>query len=91
MITKQVNTNVCDKIKKMKFVEHQCWANQQYSTLECLEMSEVLESVTDNDLELKVLNLFEKFFFEIHPDTIEAGHWIKSNAGPKKITAQKCR
>ena len=78
-------------MKKMKFVEHQCWANEQYSTLECLEMSGVLESVTDNDLEGKVLNVFEKKLVEVHLDTTEAGHWIKSNAGPKKVTAQKCR
>ena len=31
IITKQVNTKLCDKIK---FLERQCWANKQYSRRE---------------------------------------------------------
>ena len=33
IITKQVNTKLCDK---MKFLERQCWAKEQYSRRECL-------------------------------------------------------
>ena len=54
IISKQVNTKLCDK---MKFLERQCWANEQYSRRECLEISGVPESVTDNDLEGKILKL----------------------------------
>ena len=85
IITKRVNTNLCDK---MKFLEHQCWANEQYSRRECLEITGVPESVTDNDLEVKVLKLLEKIdveIVEVHPDHIEACHWIKSNAELKKV------
>ena len=82
IITKQVNTKLCDK---MKFLERQCWANKQYSRRECLEISGVPESVTVNDLEGKVLKLLEKIDAEVHPDHIEPCHWIKSNAGPKKV------
>ena len=57
IITKEVNTKLCDK---MKFLERQCWANEQYSTRECLEIYGIPESVDDNDLEGKVLNLLEK-------------------------------
>ena len=52
IITKQVNTRLYDK---MKFLERQCWVNEQYSRYECLEISGVPESVTDNDLEGEVL------------------------------------
>ena len=52
IITKQVNTRLYDK---MKFLERQCWVNEQYSRCECLEISGVPESVTDNDLEGEVL------------------------------------
>ena len=69
----------------MEFLERQCWANEQYSKRECLEISGVPEFVTDNDLEGKVLKLLEKIDVEVHPDHIEAFHWIKSNAGPKKV------
>ena len=54
IISKQVNTKLCDK---MKFLECQCWANEQYSRRQCLEISGVPESVTDNDLEGKILKL----------------------------------
>ena len=52
-------------------------ANEQYSRHECLDISGVSESVTDNDLEATVLNLLEKIDGEVHPDHIEACHWIK--------------
>ena len=41
IVTKQVNTRLCDK---MKFLERQCWANEQYSRRECLGISGVRES-----------------------------------------------
>ena len=47
IITKQVNIKLCDK---MKFLERQCWANEQYYRRECLEISGVPESVTDKNL-----------------------------------------
>ena len=46
--------------------------NEQYSRLECLEISDVPESVTDNNLEGKVLKLLQKIDVEVHPDHIEA-------------------
>ena len=51
IITKQVNTKLYDKIK---FLERQCWANEQYSRRECLEISGVPESVSVNDPQVKV-------------------------------------
>ena len=80
IITKQVNTKLCDK---MKFLEHQCWVNKQYSRCECLEIT--------GDLEGKVLKLFEKIDVEVHPDHIKACHWIKSNAEPKKVMIKMTR
>ena len=52
---------------------------------ECLQISGIPESVAVNDLERKVLKLLEKIDVEVHPDRIEACHWIKSNAGPKNF------
>ena len=68
IITKQVvKTKSCDK---MKFLERQCWMNEQYSKHECLEIPCVPESVTDDDLERKVLNLAEKIDVEVYPEHI---------------------
>ena len=69
IISKQVNTKLCEK---MKFLERQYWENEQYSRRECLEISDVPESVTDNDLEEKVLKLLEKIDVQVHSDHIEA-------------------
>ena len=89
IITKQVNNKLCNK---MKLLERQCWANEQYSRLECLEISGVPEFVIDNDLEEKFLKLLEKSDVEVHPDQIEACHWIKSIAGPKNVIIKmSCR
>ena len=88
IITKQLNTKLCDK---MKFLEHQCWANEQYSKRGCLEISDVPESFVVNDLEGKVLKLLEKIDVGVHPDHIEACNWIKSNAGPKKVIIKLSR
>ena len=68
IITKQVvKTKSCDK---MKFLERRCWMNEQYSKRECLEIPCVPESVTDDDLEGKVLNLAEKIDVEVYPEHI---------------------
>ena len=88
IIIKQVNTRLCDK---MKLLERQCWANKQYSRRECLEISGVPESITDNDLEGKVLKLLENIDVKVHPDHIETCHWINSNAGPKKVVIKMSR
>ena len=80
LITKQVDTKLCDK---MKFLKRHCWASEQYSRRECFEISGVPEFVAVNDLEGKVLKLLEKNDVQVHPGHIEACYWMKSNAGPK--------
>ena len=68
IITKQVvKTKSCDK---MKFLERQCWMNEQHVKREYLEIPCVPESVTDDDLERKVLNLAEKIDVEVYPEHI---------------------
>ena len=68
IITKQVvKTKSCDK---MKFLERQRWMNKQYSKREYLEIPCVPESVADDDLEGKVLNLAEKIDVEVYPEHI---------------------
>ena len=75
IITTQVNTRLCDKIK---FLEHQCLRMSNIPGVNAwrcpvfLNLSGVSES--DDDLEGKVLKLLEKIDVEVHPDHIEACH-----------------
>ena len=57
-------------------MERQCWANAQYSRRECLELVGVPCSVSDGDLERKVLKIFEKVGCPIEGNNIEACHRI---------------
>ena len=75
----------------MKFLERQCWVNEQHFMRECLEISGAPESVTDKHVEEKVLNLFEKTDIEVYPNNIESCHWVKSNAGPKTVVIEMSR
>ena len=55
IVVKQVNTVLCDRLVS---IECQCWANTQYSRSECLEFVTVPRSVSEGDLEEKVLKIF---------------------------------
>ena len=47
-VTKKVNTLLSERLQT---IEKQCWANVQYSRRECLEISGIPSSVSDNDLQ----------------------------------------
>ena len=74
----------------MEFLERQCRVNEQYSKRERLEISGVPESVNDNDLKGRALNL-EKIGAEVHPHHIEACRLIKFNAGLKQVIIKMSR
>ena len=72
-VAKQVNSVLSERLVSM---ERQCWANAQYSRRECLELVGVPCSVSDGDLERKVLKIFEKVGCPIEGNNIEACHRI---------------
>ena len=55
-------------------MERQCWANAQYSRRECLEVVGIHRDVSNEDLESKVLEVFNKVGCEIPSRDIEACH-----------------
>ena len=57
-------------------MERQCWANAQYFMWQFLELVGVSRSVSDNDLEEKVLKMFENVDYPTKGNNIEACHWI---------------
>ena len=73
IVANQVNSLLSERLVS---IERQCWANAQYSIHECLELVGVTRSVSDGDLEQKVLKIFEKVGCPIKGNNIEACHRI---------------
>ena len=70
--TKQVNTELT---KRIVTLERQSWANAQYSRKECLEgLVGITCQVDNNQLETKVLSIFEKVGCTIDPGFIDDCH-----------------
>ena len=81
-----ISRNVNDKLtKQLILVERKCWANEQYSRRECLEISGIPESIQDDDLEDCVTKIFNECDTPVDPANIEAFHRLKLKARPKKV------
>ena len=72
-VTKQVNSLLSSRLAN---TEHQCWANAQYSRQECIDIIGIPSEVKADDLEEKVVNIFEKLGCSIPPNRIEACHRV---------------
>ena len=66
-------------------MERRCYANEQYSRRECLEISGILASVADNGLESNVLEILEEIDVPIYPTLIEDCHRLPFKDSPKKV------
>ena len=72
-VTKKVNTLLS---KRLQTIEKQCWANVQYSRRECLEISGIPPSVSDNDLEGVVCKVITKAGVKLPDKDIEDCHRV---------------
>ena len=54
--TKLVNTMFKENVVSL---EQQAWSNSQYSRRECLELSDILETIENKNLEGTVLGIFD--------------------------------
>ena len=63
--------------------ERKCWANEQYSRRGCLEIPGIPDSISQNDLESKVFDIFRECDADIDPVNFEACHRLKLNHWPK--------
>ena len=80
-----ISQNVNDKLTKhLILVEWKCWANEQYSRRECLEISGIPESIQDGDLKDCVLKISNESDTPVDPANNEACHRLKSKARSKK-------
>ena len=62
--------------KRLQTIEKQCWANAQYSKRDCLEISGIPSSVSDNDLEDVVCKAITKAVVEVSHKEIEDCHGV---------------
>ena len=60
--------------EKLQTIEKQCWANAHYSRRECLEISDIPSSVSNNDLEDVVCKAITKAGVEVSDKDIEDCH-----------------
>ena len=60
-------------------LERQCLANAQYSRRECLEVVRIPHQLDDNQLETKVLSIFEKVGCKTDPGFIDDCHRLGTN------------
>ena len=58
----------------MLALERQCWGNNQYSRPECLEITGVPGSFSNDDLEETTIKIFDKLDVAIDPSNIEDCH-----------------
>ena len=69
IVSKKVNSELQKHIIQL---EKQCWANAQYSRRECLELVGIPSSIEHDQLEDKVVEIFNKVGCNIMKENVEA-------------------
>ena len=62
--SKHINAKIFRQLTK---VERKCWANEQYSRRECLEISGIPDSISHNDLISEICGIFREYDADIDP------------------------
>ena len=69
-----VSKNVSSKLhERVIALERNCWGNNQYSRRECLEITGIPDSVSNDDLEKNTIKFFDKLNVTIGPSKIFTG------------------
>ena len=82
LVTRRVNDNL---VKQNRILERKCAANEQYSRRECLEISGIPDSISNNDLEETVLKIFIETGVTVNSRDVKACHRLKQKATQKKV------
>ena len=82
LVTRRVNDNL---VKQNRIVERKCAANEQYSRRECLEISGISGSISNNNLEETVLKIFNETGVTVNSRDVKACHHLNQKANPKKV------
>ena len=78
------NANV-KLVERLVVTEQKYWANEQYSTRECLEISGISESVNDNALEDKIQGVLRGTDVEVDTENNESCHPLKGNGNRGRV------
>ena len=72
-LSRNISELLSDRLVNM---ERQCWANSQYSRLECVEVAGIPQSVPASDLENTFSKILEKVGMEAPAKDIDARHRV---------------
>ena len=78
------NVNV-KSLERLVVTERKRWANEQYSRRECLELSGIPESVSDNALEDKIQGVLRGVYAEVDTENIESCHRLKGKGNKGRV------
>ena len=81
-ISRNVNVKL---VERLVVTERKCWANEQYSRRECLEISGIPESVSGNTLEDKIQGVLCGIDVEVDTENIESCHRLKGKGSKGKV------
>ena len=65
--------------------ERKCWASEQYSRRECLEISGIPESISDYALEDKIQGVLRGIDVKVDTENIESCHRLKGKGSKGKV------
>ena len=72
-------------MKQNLILERECATNEQYSRREWLEISEIPDSILNNNLEETVLKIFNDTGVTVNSRDVEACHGLNQKANPKNV------
>ena len=81
LVTRRVNNNL---LKQNRILERKYAENDQYSWRECLEISAIPGSISNNNLDETVLKTFSETGITVDSKDVEACERLKQLAKPKK-------
>ena len=78
-------------MERLLVTERKCWVNEQYSTRECLEISGIPESVSDNSLEETIQGVLRGIVAEVDTENIESSHRLKEKGSKRRVILKLSR
>ena len=82
VISRNVNVKL---VERLVVTERKCWAKEQYSRRECLEISGIPEFVSDSALEDKIQGVLHGIDVEVDTENIESCHRLKGKGSKGKF------
>ena len=78
-------------MERLVVTERKCWGNEQYSRRECLEISGIPESVSDNALEDKIQGALRGIDVEVDTENTESRHRLKRKGNKGKVILKRSK